>query len=318
MPTHTDNLLGFPIGELDRLAPRRGDEPWFASQLADPTTRYIPVAGEDSLLQADGSALYFDSAAIETLRRFIHCEVLLGEYHQHVYFALGLTADAPLPAGVQHSNLRPQFGILDDGTLALLGYARVMARWHGLNRFCGKCGGAMRSQRAGYERQCTRCGNLVYPRVNPAIIVLITQGERCLLGRQPSWAAHHYSTIAGFVEPGEDVESALRREVLEETNIRVGALHYQRSQPWLYPASLMLGYRAQAENTEIRCNDGELADARWFSRDELIRGLRDGELGLSAPQTIAHALIRDWFDEAPGFSLAEAIAAAKPRRTSRI
>lgn len=311
MCTHTDNLLGFPIGELDRLAPRRNDEAWLAARLADPASCYIPVAGEDSLLQADGSPLYFDRSAIELLRRFVHCTVLLGEYHGRVYFALGLTADAPLPAGTLHSNLRPQFGILDYTALALLGYARVMARWHGLNLFCGKCGGPTRSQRAGYERQCTRCGMLVYPRVNPAIIVLITQGERCLLGRQSSWAAHHYSTIAGFVEPGEDVEAALRREVLEETNIRVGALRYQRSQPWLYPASLMLGYRAEARNADIHCNDGELTDARWFSRESLIRDLHAGQLSLPPAQTIAHSLIRGWFEEIPGFSLASAIRNAK-------
>lgn len=306
----------FSGGGMDRLTGRYADESWLTAQMADPATRFVPVVADDNLLDANAAPVFLGAQAVGALQPFIHCTVLLGGYHGHIYFALGLTERTPLPAGAVRSNLRPQFGLLDDGLLALLGYARSMVHWHTQNHFCGVCGAATRSQHAGHERQCTRCGNIVYPRVNPAIIVLITHGERCLLGRQPSWAANRYSTIAGFVEPGENAEAALRREVLEETNIRIGCMHYLHSQPWPYPASLMLAYRAAADNTDIRRNDGELADARWFSRPELVQALQSNQVSLPAPQAIAHALIRGWFDEAGETSLETVLASRKSGRTS--
>ncbi|MDE1886519.1 MAG: NAD(+) diphosphatase [Gammaproteobacteria bacterium] len=303
MHAQKHNLLVFADGGFDRLALRRADDNWLEAQLSDAATRFVPVAGEDSLLSADGEPLILGAHKAEALRASAQATVLLGEYRGQVCFALGLAPDAPLPAGTVRSNLRPQFGVLEDDALALLGYARAMVHWHAHNRYCGKCGAPTQSRRAGHELHCTRCGNTLYPRVNPAVIMLVTHGERCLLGRQPEWAANRFSTLAGFVEPGENLEAALRREIREETNIRVGRAHYLRSQPWPYPASLMLGFRAEAESTEIRCNDGELAEARWFSRADIAAGLRDGSLALSLPGSSSHALIREWFEEAPGFVL---------------
>ena len=314
MHVQNNNLFIFSGGDMDRLALRRADQSWLESQMAAAATRYVPVAGEDSLLDTSGTPLFLDRHTAETLREFSHCCVLLGEYHGQVHFALGLRPEAPLPPGSQRSNLRPQFGVLEDGALALLGYARAMTHWHAHNRYCGKCGAPTRSRRAGHELHCTRCSYIIYPRVNPAVIVLVTHGERCLLGRQPEWASNRFSTLAGFVEPGENLEAALRREIQEETNIRVGRVRYLRSQPWPYPASLMLGFRAVAESTEIRCNDGELAEARWFSREDLAAGLRAGSLSLSLPGSSSHALVREWFEEVPGFVLADAIAAGSATR----
>ncbi|MGH8293046.1 MAG: NAD(+) diphosphatase [Gammaproteobacteria bacterium] len=306
MHTQKQNPLAFADSGLDRLALRRADENWLKAQLSDLATGFVPVAGDDNLLNAHGAPLILAATEAEALRASAQATVLLGEHRGQVCFALGLAADAPLPAGAVRSNLRPQFGVLEDGALALLGYARAMVHWHGHNRYCGKCGAPTESRRAGHELHCTRCDNILYPRVNPAVIVLVTHGERCLLGRQPEWAANRFSTLAGFVEPGENLEAALRREIREETDIRVGPVRYLRSQPWPYPASLMLGFRAQAESTEIHCNDGELAEARWFSRQDIAAGLRGGGLALSLPGSSSHALIREWFEESPGFVLAAA------------
>ncbi|MBU6421812.1 MAG: NAD(+) diphosphatase [Gammaproteobacteria bacterium] len=306
MHIQNNNPLVFVDNCFDRLALRRVDEKWITAQLSDPATRFVPVAGEDNLLTANGTPLLLDTSAVAQWRAQSQCTVLLGEYRGCVCFALGLNQDVTLPAGAARSNLRPQFGVLEDDALALLGYARAMTHWHAHNRFCGKCGAPTRSQRAGHELHCTACGNIVYPRVNPAVIMLVTHGERCLLGRQPEWAANRFSTLAGFVEPGENLENALRREILEETNVRVGRVRYLRSQPWPYPASLMLSFRAEAESAGIRCNDGELVEARWFSRQEIATGLQAGSLSLSLPGSSSHALIREWFEEVPGFVLASA------------
>lgn len=299
---------------MDPLAIHRADAAWVTARLNDPAAKFIPVAGADNLLVADNTPLVLDADA--ALRTHAQCTVLLGEYAGHIYFALGLPQNVPLPPTVIRSNLRPQFAMLDDGLLALLGYARCMVYWHNRNRYCGQCGAPTVSARAGHELHCTRCDNIIYPRVNPAIITLVTHRDRCLLGHHTGWPAQHYSTIAGFVEPGEDPEATLHREVWEETNIRVRNLKYLRSQPWPYPASLMLGYRAEAENFDIHCNDGELEDARWFSRPEIVRGLKDGTLALSTPQSISHSLIREWFDEARGVSLDVVLSDLKSRRTA--
>ena len=312
MHNHGELPFVFSGPDLDRLAPQRNDAEWLAAQMSDPATRFVPVAGEDNLLNAHGTPLVLDAQAAEPLRKSAQSTVLLGGYRSQVCFALGLALDAPLPLGTVRSNLRPQFGMLEDDALALLGYARAMVHWHALNHYCGECGAPTQSRRSGHELHCSRCSNILYPRVNPAVIVLVTHGERCLLGRQPGWATNRYSTLAGFVEPGESLEASVRREVQEETNIRVACMHYRASQPWPYPASLMLGFRAEAENTDIRCNDGELLEARWFSRADIARGLREASLTLSTPQSISYWLIREWFEEAPGFSLTELAVRAAP------
>lgn len=285
---------------LDRLGSHRPH--YGPAQLSDHATRFVPVCGENNVLLADDATpLLLDMPGARPLLAEALCTVLLGNFQKQLHVAIGLREDCKLPvAKFTLTNLRPQFGVLDHGTLALLGYARAMVHWHLQNRFCGRCGAPMRSHHAGHELHCDRCGNILYPRVNPAIIVLVTHGDRCLLGRKSS--ANRYSTLAGFVEPGESLEASVCREVLEETNIGIASMTYYASQPWPYPASLMLGFHAHAETTDIRCNDRELAEARWFSRADIANGLATSDLKLSAQQSIAYALLRDWFD-AEGSSL---------------
>ena len=141
--------------------------------------------------------------------------------------------------------------------------------------------------------QCSHCVRDFFPRIDPAVIVLVRHGERALLGRQPSWPPRRYSTIAGFVEPGESLEDAVRREVLEETGVGVGAVHYHSSQPWPFPSSLMLGFLADGDGATPRTHDEELEDARWFTRSEV----RAGDILLPPPEAISRQLIEAWLAE---------------------
>jgi NAD+ diphosphatase len=169
----------------------------------------------------------------------------------------------------------------DEGSL--LAYARGMVVWHGRHRFCGVCGGATISAEAGHVRRCTNpaCAALHFPRTDPAVIMLVHDGEQCLLGRQARFAPGMYSTLAGFVEPGESLEAAVAREVFEETGIRTGTVHYHSSQPWPFPSSLMLGFHAEAASRAITVQADEIEDARWFSRATLLRAAaRTGDLHL--------------------------------------
>ena len=183
----------------------------------------------------------------------------------------------------------------DDG--ALMAYARGMMHWHLAHRHCGRCGQATAEREAGHIRYCTNadCAAPVFPRTDPAVIMLVHDGDRCLMGRQAVWPPGMHSTLAGFVEPGESLEDAVRREVFEETNVHVGAVHYHSSQPWPFPSSLMLGFVAEASSTDITLNDGELEDARWFSREEL----RSGFPKLPFRVSIARRLVDHWMDISP-------------------
>ena len=210
-------------------------------------------------------------------------------------FTTEVEADEPpsLEGGAEFTDLRLAASLLPHEEAGLLAYARAMISFRHRHRFCGSCGAPTAPQQNGRVMVCARkgCGTESFPRVDPAIIVLVTDGDRALLGRQPGWPAGRYSTIAGFVEPGESLEDAVRREVLEETGIETGAMSYQSSQPWPFPRSLMLGFRAQALTTEVRLGDRELEDARWFHRDELAGGSM-----MPFSQSIAYRLIHEWLN----------------------
>lgn len=214
---------------------------------------------------------------------------------------------------------RPQFGLLlnhrPDGELpfvptylreigALLGapdanalaWFRALGHWHRNHTFCSRCAAQTVSDATGHERRCRGCGARHFPRVDPAIIVLVEHDERCLLGTQAKWAPSHYSTLAGFVEPGESLENAVRREVFEEAGVTVGAMRYHSSQPWPFPQSLMVGFTARARTTAITLRDDELRNARWFTRDAMDAALAAGSLRLPSDASIALRLIRAWYE----------------------
>jgi NAD+ diphosphatase len=206
------------------------------------------------------------------------------------YFAV--RGALPRRLGTVAKNLRDVGHLLGDRDAGLMVHAVGLANWHAAHTHCPRCGAPTRSIKGGAVRVCDTDGSEHFPRTDPAMIVLVHDGgDRCLLGRQPIWPAGRYSTLAGFVEPGESAEQAVVREVLEETGVLVRDVAYSSSQPWPFPASLMLGFNARADaEAEPVATDGELEDARWFHRDEL----RDGSAMLPTPVSIAYKLITDW------------------------
>jgi NAD+ diphosphatase len=223
--------------------------------------------------------------------------IFLGLFRDRPAFALSIdgTVDAPFRELGEFHDLRFLGSVLPADDANLVAHARALVLWHASQIFCGICGSSARACAAGNSRICLNenCRREIFPRVDPAIIVLVTDGERCLLGRQASWPEGRYSTIAGFVEPGESLEDAVRRETFEETNIHVGEVRYHSSQPWPFPSSLMLGFVARAESMDIVLNDGELEAAQWFTRKEL----RSGFPKLPFRISIARRLVDDWLGE---------------------
>jgi NAD+ diphosphatase len=182
------------------------------------------------------------------------------------------------------------------GEGSLLAYARGLIYWHGRHRFCGVCGSPTLAFEGGHVRRCTNpaCGSSHFPRTDPAVIMLVTDGDRALVGRQAVWPKGMHSTLAGFVEPGESLEAAVAREVFEEAGIEVDQVRYHSSQPWPFPCSIMLGFYARARTTEIKLDQLELEDARWVERDWLLAHQDDEDFRLPRLDSIARRLIEDW------------------------
>lgn len=199
-------------------------------------------------------------------------------------------------------DLRSAATMLDAGQAGILAYARALCVWRDAHRYCGRCGGHNRAEAGGHRLRCIDCGRVSFPRTDPAIIVAVRDGDRCLLGRQPGWPAGRYSTLAGFVEPGETLEGAVAREVREEAGIDIGDCRYAGSQPWPFPASLMLGFEARATSTSIQLGD-ELEDARWFDPDELVRAMERGDFKSPPFLSISRWLMDRWHRDVTGMPL---------------
>jgi NAD+ diphosphatase len=292
----------YAAGGIDRAGHRRKDRAWLAQRLDDPSSRFLPVWRSQNLVTAVQSMT--PRAALLT-RSEIAAEgelMLLGLVEESAYFALDLsTLEAPLDAlqtqvPVEFTDLRRIGPLLARPEGALLAYARGIAYWHGRHRFCGVCGSATLSDEGGHVRRCTNsaCKTLHFPRTDPAVIMLVHDSERCLLGRQRAWPTGMHSTLAGFVEPGESLEEAVAREVFEETGVRVDEVLYHSSQPWPFPSSIMLGFHARARDREIRVDHAELQDARWFDRSFILTHQDDDEFRLPRRDSIARRLIEDW------------------------
>jgi len=200
------------------------------------------------------------------------------------------------PDGSAFRELRTVMTQLDVRDAELAATARALINWHESHRFCAKCGAASVMADAGWQRHCPECGAHHFPRTDPVVIMLITQGERVLLGRSPGWPEGMFSLLAGFVEPGETIEAAVRREVFEETAIRVGEVHYVAGQPWPFPASLMIGCRGDAVSDQITIDPNELEAARWVTRSELLTVFAGThpEIRPARKGAIAHVLLEHW------------------------
>ena len=289
-------------GMVDRAGWRRKDPAWLAERLTDPQSRFVPVWRSQNLVMSlAGEAPQAAFLARGEILAEGEC-VLLGLIEERAYFALDLSAiEQPLAAlhpelPVEFTDLRRVGPLLPRHEGSILAYARGIAYWHSRHRFCGVCGSATRSEEGGHVRRCTnaQCNAPHFPRTDPAVIMLVHDGERCLLGRQRVWLKGMHSTLAGFVEPGESLEEAVAREVEEETAIRVDQVTYHSSQPWPFPASIMLGFHARARSTEIRVDHSELEDARWYERSFLLTHQDDDEFRMPRKDSIARRLIEDW------------------------
>jgi NAD+ diphosphatase len=302
MASHTTNVYSGPY--VDRSSELRKDAAWLAQALDAAETRFVPVWRSRSLVRigtTPGAVLL----QRETLVQFDpSAAILLGRFQGRPVFAVELDTPEPptLADAAEFADLRTTGGLLPADEAGLLAYARAMVYWRHRHRWCGTCGAPTAPASAGHVMRCTACDTDYFPRIDPAIIVLVSDGERALLGRQASWPAGRYSTIAGFVEPGESLEDAVVREVREETGAHVLDVAYHSSQPWPFPSSLMIGFLASASGGDpIVRHDAELEDARWFSRAEIAAG----GVGLPPPQSISFRLIAEWYDRGASRPLAE-------------
>ncbi|MCU4179306.1 NAD(+) diphosphatase [Bosea sp. BH3] len=300
------SLTGFAINPLDRREDLRNKPDAVTALRHRSDTRIAAVAGEMPIMKRlDGEALTV---------WFTHGETeMLGPAAEEIF--LGMAEDGtPRFARLLDKALaeplkeRPELFVTDLRSVALkrlvpadevgpLGEAKAVLDWHARHRFCAQCGGSTVAGASGWRRECTACGAMHFPRTDPVVIMLVTRGDSCLLARQARFAPGMYSCIAGFVEPGETLENAVRRESWEEAGLRVGTVRYLASQPWPFPSSIMVGCIAEALGDEITLDTTELEDGRWFPRSEVLQMLEGKHPdGLACPQhiAIANTLVRAW------------------------
>ena len=284
----------FSGARIDRVAARRTDEAWVASLRADPSARRIVVGPDGPWLSGDGPA-YAQSSGERRVR--------LPDGAAEEEVLLGIDADGAavfaVAAATGGTNLRDAAARLSAADAGLVAYATAMIAWHRAHPHCARCGALTASGEAGHVRKCPSCGATHHPRTDPVVIMLVRDDEhdRVLLGRQPRWPAGRFSTLAGFVEPGESLEDAVAREVAEEAAVEVGDVRYRSSQPWPFPASLMVGFHATYAGGEAHTADRELEAVRWFGRDELgavVAG--QTEFHVPPPAAIARRLIDEWLE----------------------
>lgn len=277
---------------LDRAVVRRKDAQWLEKAAADPDSRLLVVA--------EGARLPLDGA-----RGLRWRSVEEASHHQELIF-LGVDDDGVALFAVDAGDLELDVASFAPfrqvgGELPLLDAsaaleAVALSEWHRRHPFCAQCGAPTAPAEGGHLRRCTKCGASHFPRMDPAVIMLVSAGDRCVLARRPNAPEGRWSTLAGYVEPGESPEAAVAREVYEEVGVIIHAVRYQGSQPWPFPSSLMLVFEADAEATPLSVDGEELAEARWFSRPELSRGFESGAIVVPPPITASHFLIRSWLE----------------------
>jgi NAD+ diphosphatase len=302
--------LGYTGGVFNRAAELRPDPAALSALAADPSARTLVVAGEFVCLQR-GSPCHdpwfalAQTAALVSGPDLIREQAFLGRHDGGPRFATAIdpaSAEALKGRGdlfVTDMRSATMGGLVAQEHLPAFAQAKSLLGWHDRHRFCSNCGVPTDVVQGGWRRDCPACGAQHFPRTDPVVIMLVVHGDQCLLGRQPRFGKGMWSCLAGFVEPGETVEEAVRRETLEEAGIVCGRVAYFASQPWPFPMSLMIGCYAEAVTTEITVDRTELEDARWFPRDEVAAMLMyrhpDG-LTAAHPIAIAHHIIREWLE----------------------
>ena len=298
--------LGYTESPIDRVAERRLDRAWLDAQMNDVATRAYVIGGEMIVLK-QGNGIHDPSFTPDEARALAPATetVFLGLLNGAARFGMGIE-----PAQAEALKARNDLYVIDLRSIAIQGLvapdhlpplaeAKAMLHWHARHRFCSNCGVKTDLVDAGWKRACPVCKAEHFPRTDPVVIMLAVRGDKGLLGRSGRFAATMWSCLAGFVEPGESVEDAVRRETLEEAGIRCGRVKYLFTQPWPFPMSLMIGCYAEALDDEIRMDATELVDCRWFSKDELASMLlrkHPDKLTTPPPVAIAHHIIRDWVE----------------------
>lgn len=282
----------------DRRGLLRTDEAWLEERWADPASRALVIAGTRVRPGEDGLEWVPTGEAPDGVR------LLLGERDGTTWWGVIVPSLATQSDPERWLPLRALLPLVS-GTGArqapLVFHAMGLAEWHWAHKHCPRCGGRLVSRAAGHELVCTDCDKPQFPRSDPAVIMLITAGdpgsddERALLGRHPAWPAGRFSTLAGFCEPGETLEDAVRREVAEETGVVVGEVTYFGNQPWPLPASLMVGFHGRAVDESITLDDAEVEEARWITRAEMRAGAEDRSLVLPGGVSISRSLIEAWY-----------------------
>jgi NAD+ diphosphatase len=285
--------LALARGTLDRVALRRRDDAWLKTAWADPRTRVLVVENGRSLVSHDPepALVFVPPGDAPSGDRW-----LLGvDPNGITYF--GTPAALPTIEGAEPAGLRQVGALLDDRDSGLLTFVVALEHWHATHLFCPRCGHPTEVRSAGHVRACLNDGSEQFPRVDPAVIMLVTDAaDRILLARGPQWPADRRSILAGFVEPGESLEQAVAREVLEEVGLAVRDVRYLGSQPWPLPRSLMLGFTAKADgDVPLRPDPEEILDAAWYTRDELRASVEAGDIVAPGPLSIAAQLIMRWY-----------------------
>jgi NAD+ diphosphatase len=298
--------LGYTQSKIDRVAERRLDKDWLAARMSEAGPRAYVVGGELVVLKAGNGVNdpMFTHEQARSLAPFAET-VFLGSFDGEARFGIGIAQSA-----AEALKARNDLVVIDLRSIAIQGLvpaehlpplaeAKAMLHWHARHRFCSNCGAATEMVEAGWKRACPACKAEHFPRTDPVVIMLTVSGNKGLLGRSGRFAATMWSCLAGFVEPGEAIEDAVRRETLEEAGVRCGRVKYLYSQPWPFPMSLMIGAHAEALNDDLTMDQNELVGLRWFSKDECAAMLmRKHPEGLTCPPpvAIAHHIIRSWVE----------------------
>jgi NAD+ diphosphatase len=301
-----EEIYCFAGNPLDRMSERRRDQAWVAALLADPAARVLPLLELRPLTRGDAAAPALDWQPAASWRAAIEAGAMLvflgvGD-DQRPYFAIDASGGVTSEPGNEPFDARTLAPLLPPGEAAIVAEARSLIDWHARHGFCAQCGTRTRVEAAGWVRRCPECRASHYPRSDPVTIMLAVRGEFGLLGRGRRRPGSRFSCLAGFMEPGETLEECVRREVHEESGVRVGRVQYLACQPWPFPSTLMMGCLCEALSEEITVDPEELAEARWFSRDELramVERAASGpddptQVSVPGPVAIAHQIIRRW------------------------
>lgn len=291
-------------GSLNRMSHVRKDESWIAERWGSGDS-FVHIVWRGHVAVIGSAAAGVAPAKVRSLMNDGDVATLLGTIASTTHFTVDLShlerpaIEAALHEDAMLSGLREAAGLLGVDDANLLATSSGLATWHAKHRFCGSCGAPTTVRAAGHERHCDSCGADHFPRTDSAVIMLVTDGDRAVLGRQKIWPQGMYSTLAGFLEPGESLEDTVRREVFEEVGVVVDQVRYSSSQPWPFPASLMLGFHARATDPTLNVDTNELETADWFTREQLCESRELGRKGypmLPPPLAIARRLIDEWLD----------------------